>query len=191
MYSKQPVPEDIPMEPNALLRIGVVASVDLESARCVVEIGDPDNGAIETPEIRWTASRIGNTRIWCPPVEGEQVLVAFPAGELAAGLIIASIACNAFPPAGDSLIENVVFSDGAVISYDAESHVLSAILPAGSQVQIQADTVAIEGDLEVSGTIAALGEITSDDDVKAASISLKTHKHGQVQAGSAQSGVPV
>jgi hypothetical protein len=51
-------------------------------------------------------------------------------------------------------------------------------------VTIQAPTVAVEGDLTVSGTVVANGDVTG------AGISLQTHLHSGVMAGGANSGPP-
>jgi len=192
-------PEDIPINPDALLRIGTVLSVDLETARCVVQIGDPDAGAIETPDIRWGAGRMGKTRIWMPPVQDEQVLVAFPAGELAAGVIIASIPRDIFPPAGNFPADLIMFQDGAVLSYDVETTTLVVQLPEGGSIVVTApggilidaqDGVTIDGPVTINGDVTVAGAITASDDVTADSTSLKQHLHGSVAAGSAKTGSP-
>ena len=190
MQSHKPLPEDIPLDPNALLRVGIVLSVDLTAARCIVRIGDPENGAIETPGIRWGASRVGKTRIWSPPVSGEQVLVACPAGEIAAGIIITSIASNEFPPAGDSDPDRIRFEDGASLAYDANNSIMHLSLPAGGGIVIDAPEMTLTGNLVVHGDIGASGDIAAAGDVTAGTVSLKTHKHIQVQPGSGQSGAP-
>ena len=50
--------------------------------------------------------------------------------------------------------------------------------------------VTIAGDVAVTGDVSITGAVTASVDVIAAGISLKTHKHGGVQAGAAQTGVP-
>lgn len=199
MNASNPIAEDIPLDPDALLRIGTVLSVDLEKARCVVQIGDPEAGAIETPDIRWGAGRMGKTRFWMPPVVDEQVLVAFPAGELAAGVIIASIPCNIFPPAGNSSADLIAFEDGAILFYDAETSTLVAQLPEGGSIVVTApggvlidaqDGVTINGPVSINGDVTVTGAISASDDVTADDISLKNHNHGNVAAGSAKTGAP-
>lgn len=199
MNLSTPVAEDIPIDPDALLRIGTVLSVDLETARCVVQIGDPDAGAIETPGIRWGAGRLGKTRIWMPPVVDEQVVVAFPAGELAAGVVIASIASNIFPPAGNFPADLITFEDGAVISYDVETATLVVQLPEGGSIVVTApggvlidaqDGVTIDGPVTINGNLSVTGSIAATDDVTADVISLKNHLHGNVASGSAKTGMP-
>jgi len=167
-------PESTLTDPDELLRFGRVVAVDHAAGKCVVEI-DED---LQTGPIRWAAPRMGDTRVWCPPTVGEQVLVLCPAGEIGAAIAIGGIACNAFPVPGNSAMPLIQFKDGAVLSYDPDSHTLAFVLPDGGKL-------ALTGDLTVSGKVEA------GEDVTAAGISLKSHKHGQVQAGAAQSGVPV
>jgi len=166
-------PESTPTDPDELVRFGRVVAVDHAAGKCVVEI---DEG-LRTGPIRWAAPRMGETRVWCPPSVGEQVLVLCPAGEIGAAIAVGGIACNAHPVPGDSPTPLVEFKDGARISYDPETHVLSLALPAGARCTLT-------GDLSVTGSIEA------SEDVTAGGISLKTHRHGQVQAGTAISGEP-
>ncbi|MEW4466299.1 phage baseplate assembly protein V [Parasphingorhabdus sp. JC815] len=190
MLSSIPLSEDIPLDPAALIRIGTVLAVDLVAARCSVQIGDPEAGAIETPDIKWGASRVGKTRIWSPPVVGEQVLVAFPAGEVAAGIIITSIACNLFPPASDQHPDLIAFEDGTTVSYDAEQHLMT-ISTANGGVRITAsEGITITGPVTITGDVSVDGQITSTGDMVAGDISLINHLHGNVAAGTAKTGAP-
>lgn len=183
--------EDIPTDPATLIRRGVIASVDLAAARCTINYGDPDDDDdLESPPLRWIMPRSGQTSIWSPPSVGEQALLICPDGQLSAGLILVGITCDAFPPAGNSPEELIRYPDGAEIAYDPESHVLRAILPAGAEARITAETIRITGNVEVTGDITVTGKVTATDDVLAAGKSLKSHKHTGVQAGGAQTGAP-
>lgn len=182
--------EDIPFDPSALIRFGVVASVDLAAATCTVTLGDPDEESIETPPLRWLMPRAGATRAWSPPTEGEQAVILCPEGELAAGIVLVGIPQTAFPPAGDSLVERFLFADGAVLQYDPEGHELRAELPAGSIVHITADQVNIVGNVSIDGDLTITGTATADVDVVGGGKSLKGHKHTAVQAGGGVSGPP-
>ena len=51
-------------------------------------------------------------------------------------------------------------------------------------------TMEIEGDVKVDGPIETTGEVSSDVDVKAGSISLSTHTHGGVTPGGGSTGAP-
>ncbi len=52
-------------------------------------------------------------------------------------------------------------------------------------ITIHAPTVAVQGDLTVTGTVVAQGDVTGDG------TSLHTHKHSGVTTGSGNTGNPV
>jgi len=177
-----------------VLRLGTIASVDLANATCTAQSGD-----IVTGDIPWIAQRAGNVRAWSPPSVGEQCLILAPEGDLAAALVIVGLYSDACPPpSSDPNVSLTEYPDGAIISYDHATHGLTATLPAGGTVTIEAPggvtiigNTGIVGDTHIAGSLNVSGTITAAQDVFGGGISLKSHKHGQVQAGSAQSGAPV
>ena len=170
-----------------LAREGVVVSVDHAAGTARVEFADE----LTTGDIPWLASRAGLTRTWSPPAIGEQVMVISPEADTARAVIIGSLSSNAHPhPANDesTLTE---YEDGARIGYDPKTHSLTAILPAGATVRIDADGgLSFKGDVTVDGDIKSTGTITADTDVIGAGKSLKDHVHLGVQAGGGLSGKP-
>ncbi len=196
--------EDIPADIASLIRIGTVIEVDLAEARCVVRFGDPDDPSpAQTGPIRWLTPRAGLTRVWSPPSVGEQVLLVCPDGQIGAAVAIPAIVQDAFPPLGSTTAEMIEFADGARITYDPEAHELVAVLPSGGTVDVTADggitlrgpvtiigDTTIEGNLSVTRDVTVDQSVTASEDVVADGVSLKTHRHGQVMAGSAQSGPP-
>lgn len=186
--------EDIPVDLSELIRLGSIASVDLDAARCTVRYGDPDDedGGAETPPIRWLAPRAGKTRSWSPISVGEQALLLVPDGQIAAAIAVVGIWSDQFPPPGSTLAELIEYADGARIGYDPEAHALTAILPAGATALVEATGgMILRGDVRIEGNIDLQGAMNATGDVTAGGISLKSHKHGNIQAGSAQSGPPV
>lgn len=186
--------EDIPLDPATLIRLGVIASVDLGAARCTVRCGDPEEGEIETPPIRWVMPRCGDTRVWSPPTIGEQAVLICPDGEIGAALALTGIIRDSFPALGSTLEERIDFADGAQLRYDSEAHHLEALLPDGATATITAPgglTLNAEAGVTINGDVTLNGKLTASDDVIAAGISLKTHKHGGVQPGGGQTGAPV
>lgn len=186
--------EDIPADLSELIRIGVIASVDLAAATCTLRYGDPDDddGGAETPPIRWLAPRAGKTRIWSPPSVGEQALLLAPDGQLAGAVALVGIWQNDFPPPADTLAELIEFEDGARIGYDPVAHALTAILPDGATALVEAPGgITLRGDVTIEGDVSLNGAMTATGDVTADGISLKTHKHGEVQSGGSQTGEPV
>ena len=170
-----------------LAREGTIASVDRNAGTCTVKIAEE----LITGKIPWLCARIGKTRIWSPPSEGEQVLVLAPEADTERAIVIGSLSSNAAPhPASDgsTLIE---FEDGARILYNPETHQLSAVLPGGGKALINAPAgIHLIGPLTVEGDIDLQGKMTASGDVVADGKSLKGHKHTGVQAGSAVSGPP-
>ena len=171
-----------------VLRLGTIASIDLANGTCTVESGD-----IVTGDIPWLAQRAGNVRCWSPPSIGEQCLLLAPEGDLAAALVIVGLYSDACPaPSASPDVSLVEYPDGAIIAYDHAAHSLTATLPAGGTALIDAPGgVTVKGDVAITGDLSVSGKIMAADDVLAADISLRKHKHGQVQAGAAQSGMPV
>ncbi len=180
-------PADIQRLIGDLAREGTVTSVDHAAGTARVQFADD----LTTGDIPWLASRAGSTRTWSPPAIGEQVVVLSPEADATRGIIIGSLSSDAHPhPANDasSLTE---YEDGARLGYDPASHALTAILPAGATVRIDADGgLSFKGSVTVDGDIHSTGTITADSDVVAAGKSLKNHVHLGVQAGSALSGKP-
>jgi len=206
--------DDQPDEFEEMVRYGTVVSRDLATGRVVVKVGD-----VETDQIRWLERRSGETKTWSPPSEGEQLLLLCPSGEIAGAIALGGVSSTANPHPGNSERELVKFNDDAVLAYDPVAHKLDVTLPDGATIVVRSTGgvsidcteggltitapdggvtidassggVSITGDVTVDGTIDATGDITSDADVKAGAISLKTHKHGGVAAGGAQTGTPV
>lgn len=186
--------EDIPADVSELIRRGSIASVDLAAATCTVRYGNPDDddGGAETPPIRWLSLRAGKTRSWSPPSIGEGALVLAPDSQLAAAVALVGIYQDDFPAPGNTLAELIEYEDGARIGYDPVAHAMTAILPAGATALIEAPGgLTIRGPVTIEGDVTLTGSMEASDDVTASGVSLKSHKHRDVQAGAAQSGPPV
>lgn len=184
--------EDIPLDPATLARFATVASVDLAEGRCTVQIGDEEGDDSISPPVRWGGMRCGKTRVWSPPSVGEQGLLFCPDGEIENAVFVPGIVCDAFPPVGNSETEMIEFEDGSRITYDPVGHSFEINLAADATAKIVAPGgLTIDADITINGDIDLQGKMTASDDVIADGKSLKSHKHGGVQAGGAQSGPPV
>lgn len=169
-----------------LIRLGVVAQVDLAAAHCTVAITDD----LITGPVPWLAFA-GALSVWAPPSIGEQVLVLCPEGDIASAVAVRGVFSDSRPAPAATEIFHAKFGDGTIIAYDPAAHALSVTLAAGGTAAIVAPGgVTITGDVSITGNVAVTGKVTATDDVKAGAISLKTHKHGGVQGGGAVSGVP-
>lgn len=165
-----------------LLRLGRIASVDLANHSCTVETGD-----ITTGPLPWFTPRAGALRIWSPPTVGEQCLLLSAEGDTENGLVLLGLYSDAFPAPSDQdglfLLE---FDDGTRISYDRDAGELDVTLAGAGKAKIVAP-----GGLTLDCDVTVNGKLTASDDVVAAGISLKSHKHSGVAAGGAQSAGPV
>lgn len=170
------------------IQYGVVASVDHANATCTVTLGD-----LTTGELPWVAQRAGGMRYWSPPSIGEQCVLFAPEGDLENALVVLGLYSDANPPpSNDPDLIQIDMPDGASISYNHASHALAVMLPEGGTATIDAPGgVTINGPLTVNDDVTINGKATATDDMVGGGISLKDHKHSDVQPGSAQTGGPV
>lgn len=171
-----------------LIRFGTVQEVDYLAAKVRIKAGD-----ILTGWLPWLTSRAGGDISWHAPEIGEQVIILAPSGELNQGVVLAALYQALMPPPVATPDKHrMQYSDDAVIEYDRASHHLQAVLPDGATVQLTSTGgITISGNITLTGNITLSGTLTASVDVIANGISLHNHKHGGVQAGGSQTGVPV
>jgi len=117
-----------------LVRMGTVAEVDLDGARCRVQ-----SGRLTTDWLYWYSIRSGAVSRWSPPTVGEQCIVLSPGGDTVAGLVIYGFSSDANPASGNQAsVDSTTYADGAVISYDQATQKLTATLPASGSAEITA-----------------------------------------------------
>jgi len=164
-----------------LIRLGTIAAVDYQAARCTVT-----TGGLTVPNLPWLALRAGASLDWDPPTVGEQCILLSPSGEPAQGVALVGLYSQQRPaPANSANVRRRTYPDGAVINYDHATHTLSATLPTGGKAQLTAP-----GGVTILGNVDITGTVTVSADVVASGISLVTHKHGGVQTGSGTTAVP-
>jgi phage baseplate assembly protein V len=105
-----------------MIRIGTVLEIDLTAPRCRVKTGD-----LDTEWLRMPSRRAGQTRKWDPLTVGEQVIIISPSGVLESGLVMPmGIFSDAItPPSNSGDVEMTQYPDGAVLSYNHSTSVLS------------------------------------------------------------------
>ncbi len=164
-----------------LIRLGAIAAVDHQAARCTVK-----SGGLSIPNLPWLALRAGDSSDWDPPTVGEQCILIAPSGEPAQGIVLVGLYSQQRPaPSNSATVRRRKYPDGAVIDYDHATHTLSATLPAGGQAQLTAP-----GGVTILGNVDITGTVTVSEDVLAAGISLVNHVHGGVQSGPSTTGAP-
>src|SRR5471030_2276554 len=196
-----------------LIRVGVVAEVDLDAGVCRVNTA----GNI-TDWRHWLTSRAGRTRTWWAPSVGEQVLLFSLGGELDTAFVVPGIFSDDFPaPSASADAVHIAFPDGAVIEYEPETGALlatgikSATVNASEKVAVTSplincvattritldspevvctnklttSTIDIKKGGSMTGDLShSGGSITSNG------IVLHTHKHSGVQTGGGSTGAP-
>lgn len=164
-----------------LIRLGTIAAVDHQAARCTVS-----SGGLRIPNLPWLALRAGASSDWDPPTVGEQCILLSPSGEPAQGIALIGLYSQQRPaPSNSANLRRRKYPDGAVIDYDHATHTLTATLPEGGKAKLVAPGgVSILGDVDITGLV------TVSEDVIAAGISLVNHVHGGVQGGPSNTGAP-
>ena len=159
-----------------LVRYGSVAESDPAAARVRVAYArGPGGDPVLTAWLPFLAAMAGEDSSWRLPSVGEKVAILSPDGEIASGFVLAGFATEDFPAPDASESEHVLaYRDGARISYDAEAHELSAVLPAGATVRLDSDggitfdgDLTLNGDLTVNGSAEATGNIEADGNLSA------------------------
>jgi phage baseplate assembly protein V len=147
---------------ESLIRIGTVAEVDHLNALCRVQSGE-----LLTDWLPWITPRAGNTRVWCPPSAGEQVIIFSQSGEIGAGVVLPGLFSDAITsPSHDSEVFCMAFSDGARISYNHGSGALSAtgiktaLIQASDHVTVDCPETTTTGNLTVGGNLSVKGDST-------------------------------
>lgn len=88
----------------------------------------------------------------------------------------------------------------ATVGLNSQPHVIPSFNSAACElrtrdgntfVRIEAGQITIKGNLVLQGNLTQTGNQTISGDIVASGTSLHTHKHGGVQAGGSQTGVPV
>jgi phage baseplate assembly protein V len=163
-----------------LIRRGTIRSVDLGAGLAVFEAGE-----IVSPPLPWIEVAAGAFRTWTPPSMGEQVVLLCPEADIEGGMILRGLLSNQFPKPSDSMDHSIHGAEGLIFTLTPAG--LQVTAPQG--VDITAD-VTISGNVDVTGDITASGTVNGSTDVIGGGISLKSHKHSGVAAGSASTGGP-
>ena len=131
----------------------------------------------ESPHLYRIQITTGQLSAWLPKIDlvsgdtvsnhpfsvDTQVVAFFDGNE---GFIVGSLNSREKPAVSDrDTLKRIVFSDGAVIEYDAENHQLNAILPSGATSHLTSDGgITVDGDTTVNGDVAINGNLTVSGD---------------------------
>ena len=161
---------------NNVVSTGTVLEVDAANKKMRLEIGENQTDWVKIP-----AMASGALKIWRCPSVGEQFAVISESGNLGNAVPIIAI-----PTDDDSGISGT--EDEIIVDFPSGSLLINQ-QTGEATFKLKKLTFDVE-EVEFTGKVHAQDEISSDKDVKAGSISLKTHKTLGVRSGSDVSGVP-
>ena len=200
-------------ENGATFAVGIVSQVNAGRGWARVRLPDYDN--LETMEIPVVQRRTHKDKALDLPDVGEQVVVLLDRrGE--DGAIIGAVWSHADPvPQTDGPDVDVrLYEDGTLLRYDRKAHKLTGEIKgeveivaekavrveskenltlAAPAIQVEANALSVTG---YGGSGAAKAKLRGDfnvtqGDVTAETVSLRQHRHRDVESGSAISGKPV
>lgn len=160
-----------------LCSVGTVIAVDATTGQIRLKIDDNETDWIDFPAVA-----AGAVKVWRCPSIGEQFAVLAQGGEL----------CNAIPIVAlfsDSNPRPSIDADEILIQLPDDQLISIHTLTGEAIFKLKKATFDVE-ETVFTGTVHANKEISSDKDVTAGSISLKTHKTTGVRSGNEASGVP-
>lgn len=171
-----------------LCRVGKIVEVDRSTGRVKVEFD-----GVKTPWMPWQTARAGAVKSWSPPSVGEQVSIISPMGELSSGFVMSGSINYDGQAAPDDRenVEKITLPEGG--AYEIEVGGTTVVLDngkvriesGGKTLELSGGKLTFDGNLEVTGSIIATGEITSGD------IPLSTHRHTGVETGGGISNIPI
>lgn len=171
---------------GAAVKFGTIAEID-DHGRARVRLDDCDGFTTAFLPVSQRSTLL-NKSLSMPDI-GEHVgVILDQRGE--DGMILGAIYSDAdAPPVAGNDKFHLTFHDGATIEYDRAAHSFGFVIGGATLVFTSAGlSITVGGATTVIGSA---GVVVTGGDVKADSILLKTHKHGNVQSGLSQTGVPV
>ena len=105
-------------------------------------------------------------------------------GELSQGIIIGSVAQEAYTPPAKGTTWAKRFADGTTLRYDSDHHALE-IVAEESTITLKCDRLTI---IAKTGITLNTPRVECSGDIVAGGISLKSHKHSGVQPGGSMTG---
>ena len=179
-----------------IVRFGTIAAVRHgKPARCRVKTGN-----LTTNWVQWFAGRAGGRsgRKWWPPVVGEQCMLIAPGGDLLNAVALPGIYSDAMAQGSESpTASRTDWSETEFFEHDSATGQLQAMVERGITLGVNGGaSIAMSRDsitLRAGGgelVIDAAG-VHGTPDVFAGNISLRRHRHRDVEPGKGTSGAPV
>ncbi len=177
-----------------MLKFGIVDQVDAAKAR--VRVRFEEDGMVSDWLPVAQSGSLKNKAYHLPDISEHVVCLMDEHAE--AGAVVGSIYNKTDAP-GFSTADRVgmKFEDGTEVYFNrsTKEYVINSTgkvkVTAATDVEITCSKLKITGNVEVTGKIDATDVIKSDTDVKAITVSLKTHIHGGVMSGAGTTSTPI
>jgi phage baseplate assembly protein gpV len=160
---------------NNVASTGTVIEVDAANGKMRLQIGENQTDWVKIP-----AAACGTLKIWRCPSKGEQFSVLSESGNYGNAVPVIAIPTDDNPISGTEDEIKIEFPAG-FFTLDQQT--------GEATLKLKKLTLDV-AEVEVTGTLHAQDELSSDKDVRALTVSLVNHKHIGVRSGNDVSGVP-
>ncbi|MDM2855911.1 phage baseplate assembly protein V [Citrobacter sp. Cpo071] len=177
-----------------VLRVGMVFDISEDGKSVRVQSDD-----LQTTWLRWTTTRAGAFKFWCPPSLGEQVLLGCIGGNPETAVLLGSLYSKENDAPASSLMQMMITApDGAEFSYDAEAGALSAggmktaTIQAATKITLDAPEVECTNHLKAKTfDFTEGGKMTGDvthsgGALKSNGVQADDHSHGGIESGNSR-----
>jgi phage baseplate assembly protein V len=175
-----------PIDPNYLIndlqkrlantiKRGRVNSVDFESIPPLVKVEIEENVITNwMPFVTGRASAAGVSD-WQPLAVNEQVIMICDSGDFNNGVVIASLPDQTNPPPDKNPNLHVTkYSDGTIVSYDTEAHLMTAVIAEEGNVNLTCTKLTVTGAIHATEDITTAANMTAVDITGSGEVSDKT-----------------
>ncbi len=157
--------DDLEARQAQMMRVGTVKTVIQATGRARVELTDADG--LISYELPVLVAAAVSDKYYHLPAVGDRVLCLFLPFGLEQGFILGAFYDGkiGIPDGAGANLTTVVFRDGGTVKYDRAAHTLT--VEVSGDVAVTATTLAVTGNVTVTGTISADGNISSGGDISA------------------------
>lgn len=171
------------------IKYGTISKIDAKKGFYCVDIDEDD---ITTKPIPVIVANTKNKKDEAPLEQGEHVAVVMDE-HMEDGVILGAIYSDVDTPPADAStdIYRTTYQDGSKVMFDKSTGTYTidvkgdVVIKSAKNVKVTCTKLELNGDLSVTGKIEATQNIsTTGGDVKAGTVSLKTHVHPYVNGTS-------
>lgn len=185
-------PSDSARRIESLLKYGTVT--ELDETRALVRV---KSGNITTDWIKWTEFATFGVQTWRAPLVGSTGILLSPSGETTTAIFMPCVITTPISSSKDEVI--IQFPDGAKFIYNYKSSALQLLgmksinIEANENITFNTAKFNVNAESQVTlntPETTTPGQIKSDGDQIAGTVSQMKHLHINVSSGNSKTGVP-